>query len=523
MPTAGLARWVKRRLGRLAPGAGGGGTRPSEAAEVEAREPVELPPVLPWHAAAEVADDVGSVLGSLDIDHWTVNALQTRTTIWAIRDRDWPELISALVSRLGDRGYSVRSGETVLPLRAGFDADALGEPSNVTIFRPLLDRSPDQVSNRAAACEIQLWTTTPRGTLRTSEKSGVIHEMPDGARIDTVPVHRWDGVAVPRPAALGAADGSEIDFEVDAVYLWVDGSDPAWRARRDEARQRDGLADSGWATAANRFRDRGELRASFRSLEMYAPWIRRIFLVTDRQRPDWLDPDADRVTVVDHRDIFADPAVLPSFNSHAIGSQLHRVEGLASRYLVINDDVLFNRAVTPYDFFTPEGLLKVIQSRSRRANLDPEKLSVLERARHNSAQLIERDLGRRMTRLFAHGPIPQSLEMAREVADLYAAEIAQTLSHPFRSPDDYEVNAWLHLNRALLTGRALVTTLPFAYLDVGLASTRAMMEDPVRTRRAFFMCVNDVQPDEAEEASAWLADWLNRRFPVPTEYELDGN
>ena len=34
MPTAGLARWVKRRLGRLAPGAGGGGTRPSEAAEV---------------------------------------------------------------------------------------------------------------------------------------------------------------------------------------------------------------------------------------------------------------------------------------------------------------------------------------------------------------------------------------------------------------------------------------------------------------------------------------------------------
>lgn len=487
-----------------------------------ATESPEVETVFPWHEAAEAADAVGSVLGVLGIDHWTVHPLATRVTIWAIRERDWPTLLRSLASELDGQGYSVRSGDTVVPLRAELSSDELGRPSNVTLFRPVFDRSPDQVSNRAAACEIQLWKETPRGTLRTSEKAGVIHELPDGERIGTVPVRRWDGAAVPRPAELGLADGSEIDFDIDVVYLWVDDSDPAWRARRDEVLQRLGLTDAGWSVAASRFRDRGELRASLRSLEMYAPWIRRIFLVTDGQRPAWLDPHSDRVTVVDHRDIFADPSVLPTFNSRAIGSQLHRIDGLASRYLVINDDVLFNRAVTPYDFFTPEGLLKVVLSRSRRPVLDPNSLSVLERARHNSAMLIERDHGRRMTRLFAHVPLPQSLEVAGELDQLYPTEIAQTASHAFRSPDDYEVNAWLHLNRALLTGRAVVTTLPFAYLDVGLASTRAMMEDPARTRRAFVMCVNDVQPEEADESSAWLTDWLTQRFPVPTVYEVAG-
>jgi len=252
---------------------------------------------------------------------------------------------------------------------------------------------------------------------------------------------------------------------------------------------------------------------------MYAPWIRRIFLVTDQQRPDWLDSNASRVTVVDHRDIFADNSVLPTFNSRAIGSQLHRIDGLSQRYLVMNDDVLVNRAVTPYDFFTPEGSLKVICSRSRRPVLDPHLLSVLERARHNSAALIQRDHGRQMTRLFAHTPVPQSMEIAREIEQLYASEIAQTLSNPFRSSDDYEVNSWLHLNRALLTGRAVLHTLPFAYFDVGLAATRTMMEDPARTRRAFFICVNDVQSDVTDESSAWLGEWLARRFPLPTEFE----
>ncbi len=38
----------------------------------------------------------------------------------------------------------------------------------------------------------------------------------------------------------------------------------------------------------NRFRDSNELRFSLRSLERFAPWVRRVYLVTDNQIPKWL-------------------------------------------------------------------------------------------------------------------------------------------------------------------------------------------------------------------------------------------
>ena len=96
-----------------------GGEPSASVAEVPvaASEPVDVPAVLPWHAAAEVSDAVASVLQTLGIDHWTVHPLATRVTIWAVRERDWPELVSSLAARLGAQGYVVRSGGTGVPRR----------------------------------------------------------------------------------------------------------------------------------------------------------------------------------------------------------------------------------------------------------------------------------------------------------------------------------------------------------------------------------------------------------------------
>ena len=82
----------------------------------------------------------------------------------------------------------------------------------------------------------------------------------------------------------------DVSFPIDAVYTWVDGADPVWRRRFDAAV----AADSGHeyhdeARADNRYDSRDELRFSLRSLDMYAPWIRHIYLVTDGQVPAWLE------------------------------------------------------------------------------------------------------------------------------------------------------------------------------------------------------------------------------------------
>ena len=80
--------------------------------------------------------------------------------------------------------------------------------------------------------------------------------------------------------------------------------------------------------------------------------------MTDGQVTEWLDRDADGLTVVDHTEIFGPGDALPTFNSHAIESRLHHIDGLAEHYLYLNDDVFFGRRVTPDQFFSPSGQSK---------------------------------------------------------------------------------------------------------------------------------------------------------------------
>ena len=83
----------------------------------------------------------------------------------------------------------------------------------------------------------------------------------------------------------------EVDYPIDVVCTWVDGDDPAWQARRARCRRR-GLRRwrrLRWRQRRRGTGDRDALRYSLRSLEMFAPWVRNVYLVTDEQVPDWLD------------------------------------------------------------------------------------------------------------------------------------------------------------------------------------------------------------------------------------------
>ncbi len=477
----------------------------------------------PWRFSAELSGKIQAVLAAADIDYWSVQPRGTRITQWSVRAEDLAAARHAIVSAFSGAGYYLREqGSAPVLIEHAASGVAVGD-STIEVFQ--YTQVGGQVDSNQAKCQLVPWQGTERGTLRAANRSAVVQEIPDVRPVGTALLTCWDGSVQPRPEAAGQADASEIDFPVDAVYLWVDDSDPAWRARRDAA-YRDHFGQDrsdGQAKATIRFRDRGELQASLRSLEMYAPWIRKVYLVTDQQRPDWLDPDSTRVTVVDHRDIFTDLNNLPTYNSHVLGTQLHHIPGLSEHYLLMNDDVLFSRAVSAYDFFTPSGQLKITLSRSRRPLLAGDKLTSLEQARVNSARLLERDYGRQVTRLFAHVPVPQSISLATEISQRYADEIAQTLSHPFRSADDYVISSWLCLYTALFTGRGVASELGFAYFDVGSSAARDRMSSPQRYKNASVICVNDTDTQDTEASSRWLTAWLRRTYPVPTTYELVGD
>lgn len=114
--------------------------------------------------------------------------------------------------------------------------------------------------------------------------------------------------------------------------------------------------------APSRFEDKEELRYSLRSLEKHAPWIRRVYLVTNGQIPHWLDLDNQRITLVTHKDIFPNQSHLPTFSSPAIESHLHKIKGLSNKFLYLNDDIMFTQNVWPEDFFTNSKGFKIYLS-----------------------------------------------------------------------------------------------------------------------------------------------------------------
>src|SRR5690606_9913619 len=97
-----------------------------------------------------------------------------------------------------------------------------------------------------------------------------------------------------------------------------------------------------------------ERRYALRSAEKHAPWMRKIFIVTDDQRAAWLSTDHPRIQVVDHTEIMPAEA-LPSFNSTVIEYFLSRIRGRAPRSLFANDDLFFNADVQPAFFFAADG------------------------------------------------------------------------------------------------------------------------------------------------------------------------
>ncbi|MFT3897284.1 MAG: stealth family protein [Thermomonas sp.] len=152
------------------------------------------------------------------------------------------------------------------------------------------------------------------------------------------------------------------DNAIDAVVAWVDGSDPAHHAKLEAY-----LASIGGKrpTMANptRFSADGELDYCIASLLRHAPWLRRIWIVTDAQVPELArriagTPLSERIRVVDHREIFAGfERYLPTFNARAISAMLWRIPGLAGRFVYFNDDFMLLRPVDATDFFRGDGVV----------------------------------------------------------------------------------------------------------------------------------------------------------------------
>lgn len=135
-------------------------------------------------------------------------------------------------------------------------------------------------------------------------------------------------------------------MNIDFVVLWVDGNDPAWRKEKAKFQGKT-LDDS---NSENRFRDWGLMPYWFRAVEKFTPWVRKVHFVTCGHVPDFLNLDAPKLHHVLHED-YMPPEALPTFSSHALEMNLHRIPYLAERFVYFNDDMFLLRPMPETAFF----------------------------------------------------------------------------------------------------------------------------------------------------------------------------
>ena len=134
--------------------------------------------------------------------------------------------------------------------------------------------------------------------------------------------------------------------KIDFVVLWVDGADPQWQSQRQQYRPE----EKNNGDTKNRYRDWGLMPYWFRCVERYAPWVNRIWFVTNGQVPPWLNQEHPKLKLVAHKDYIPE-TYLPTFNSNVIELWLHKLPELSEHFVLFNDDMFLSAPVQPQDFF----------------------------------------------------------------------------------------------------------------------------------------------------------------------------
>lgn len=322
--------------------------------------------------------------------------------------------------------------------------------------------------------------------------------------------------------------------KIDAVITWVDGNDPVHQAKRAQflTNKRENARKD--VAGETRFNQVGEIYCCIASILRFAPWINKIYIVTDNQDPHVEDyikihfpENKIPVEVVDHKVVFEGyEKHLPTFNSLAITSVLWRIPGINERFILFNDDVMLQRPVTPEDFYSDNKIVLygrrwisvnetritlVVQTLMRRL-VGKKALLSFKKFMYNAARVTQ---SARFVRL-DHTP---HAFFKSVFSEFYAANpqcLEDNVRHRFRNKEQYSA-AELHHLLAVKQGRADValrkkcgvTLSPYMYDIEGLKKELQKISEDAQ---CLYFCVNSLDqssPEHIDIVNAWMHNVLS--------------
>ena len=306
---------------------------------------------------------------------------------------------------------------------------------------------------------------------------------------------------------------------IDLVYLWVDGNDPKWLARKNAFLGIENSVDE--ATCAGRYENNDELKYSLRSIEKNIPWVRKIFIVTDEQIPEWLNTQNPKIQLIDHTQILPAEA-LPCYNASVIECFLWRIPDLSEHFLFANDDTFVYKPLAPDFFFDNDGFPIVRLTKKSFQELRywvkkriSKKSGIYRSMLYHSAQRIKLVTGKYYPGIPHHNIDSYCKSDYKKVIELFEDAVVASQQHRIRNRDDFHRS-----------------TISYYILSVGRGHLKYVGRNEsyrIRAHKTDFMkyicryqpklfCLNDSQR-VTEKDRKRISPFLESLFPVASAFE----
>ena len=137
--------------------------------------------------------------------------------------------------------------------------------------------------------------------------------------------------------------------KIDAVITWVDGSEPNFKLKLEENLKNKKIINRQYLQA-------NEIHFCVASIIKFAPFVRKIFIVTDNQKPNLNEVghlvSLNKVEIIDHKEIFRDNMdSLPTFNIRSIDALLFKIKNLSNKFIYFNDDMFLIKETSKEEWF----------------------------------------------------------------------------------------------------------------------------------------------------------------------------
>ncbi len=334
--------------------------------------------------------------------------------------------------------------------------------------------------------------------------------------------------------------GNKTENKIDFVITYVDGNDPVWRQKKNEA--------LGIITGDDRdirYRSWDNLQYWFRCVERFAPWVNKVYLVTDNQVPDWVDQSCEKLVCVNHTD-FIPKQYLPTFSSHTIEHNLFRIKGLSEQYVYFNDDLFILQPLKAEQFFK-NGLPRDYALESPRSTWDPlfahvvANNTIMLNERYNRKVVLKKyrrkiyspvDRRRffqnlmfrplRRTRFFgfdnSHMPNPLLKSTCKAVWETNYNWLDSTCSRKVRSDND--VNQYIYVDYQYVNGRFIPINWDKKRRLFRLTDGRVkLVARTIKKQRYAMICINDVEELNFDTAKVIINDAFETLLPDKSMFE----